>query len=271
MAENTPKFVPKIEVLLEGLFSGDKKKLLDSIKKFLDSLPSELTREAEEKIRKKDQLRRMKLQANLINEALFSSNPLIVGNDLNEEVMHFKRLLKHAKGLWNESVSMLRKDNYPISILLALVCIEESAKISIARMQIAINETKRNSSPTTQKAINIKKGKSPIYSHPKKHILASLAGILVNSRADNRLGIDNINKFMEMAEKGEIENLRQTCLYADRKNNTLKIPSEIHDKKSAAFYVALAGEILAECDVVYWESLLKELDAFEAEYIGAAK
>jgi AbiV family abortive infection protein len=272
MTKITPQeFVSKFEVLLEGVFSGDEKKLLNSIKKYLDSWPSKFIREAEETIKKKDQVRRIKLHSNLINEALFSTKPLIVGNNLNEEVMQFNRLLKHAKGLWKESVSMLRKDNYPISIFLALVCIEESAKIAIAYMQILNNERKRNSTPKSQKVINIKKGKNPIYSHSKKHMVASFAGILVNSRADNRLGLYNINKFMEMAEKGEIENLRQSCLYADRKNNTLKIPSEIHDKKSAAFYVALAGEILSESDVVYCESLLKELDAFEAEHIGAAK
>lgn len=129
----------------------------------------------------------------------------------------------------------------------------------------------RNANSAIQRATIIKKGKNPVYSHLKKHIISSLAGILANSRADNRLGMENINDFMEMAEKGEIENLRQSCLYADRRNNALKIPSEIHDRKSAAFYVALAGEILAQSNVGYWKSLLRQLDAFEAEEIGDTK
>jgi hypothetical protein len=92
------------------------------------------------------------------------------------------------------------------------------------------------------------------------------AGALVNSRLDRVLGEGEIIRFIDAVEKGEIAKLREGTLYSDRTADGLLLPSQVTTPEQARFYVALAGELLAEIfglDSPYHEFLLEEVEEFE--------
>jgi|GEM_PF-5314237 hypothetical protein len=79
--------------------------------------------------------------------------------------------------------------------------------------------------------------------------------------------MSRVVNFLEMAERGELESLRQSCLYVDWSDTALTTPAETHGKDEAAFYVALAGELLAQSVFENLPSLYDELNHFEAKFV----
>jgi hypothetical protein len=82
---------------------------------------------------------------------------------------------------------------------------------------------------------------------------------VINARLDRILGTSEIVDFLDRVERGEMERLRQHCLYLDTDDEDLSVPNERVGRAEAKFHVILTGEVLAEVagfEPPEWERLL---------------
>jgi AbiV family abortive infection protein len=264
----------EVEALMAALQCNDEAIRLQGIKRFLDALPDDIRREAHEKIAAKDQHRRFQKFDEELAQCVNESTPLITGDTVEESVNDLLKLLQHTYSLWDNACHMFRQGSFSVGTFLGIVCMEETAKLLVCWQQIRCGMSTNLPQNSSRPNGSSRRRREPIYSHPKKHLIAALHGVLVNTRADRRLGMGRINEFMQLAEAGALETIRQSCIYTGRNNGKFTTPLECYDQESAAFYIALAGEILLvlEADLGVPESqILKALDAFENEYIKSAK
>ena len=99
-------------------------------------------------------------------------------------------------------------------------------------------------------------------------LLAAGAGALVNARCDRIVGMSSVIAFLDGAESGQIERLRQSCLYSDVQAGKLLLPPEQIQKEQATFFVVLSGEVLAEVagfEPGEWERLIAKVEDFEKQ------
>jgi AbiV family abortive infection protein len=241
----------------------------DALAMWVESMPTEVRQKANQRLKTKQVLVRFRRNVDAINELLMTKR-MLSGASLDEDGEQFNSLAKHATQLWLEARDAFTRGSHALAKFLAIVSLEEVGKVSVARFEIALRECIRrnggdpNLAPPSASVKKSKKG--PFYSHTKKHLLAAGAGALVNSRLDRRLGIDRINTFLNEVDTGEIERTRQKCLYADCTPAGPRLPADLVTESDAGFYVALAGEILAEVagfEVSVWQRLLTEVNAFE--------
>lgn len=222
----------------------------------------------------KNAIERFKKFSGILLELLISEKALVAGDSLEQEAQQLQRLISHVERLWDDSSRLMLADSYPSAVFLALVCIEETGKIGAAYFQIMNNESVRKSGKTP-KSTKSSSRKTPFYSHKKKHWLAAGAGALVNSRLDRKLGIEGVKKFLDDVENGKIEELRQSCLYADHDHDGREpiIPCERITKDTAIFYVVMAGELLANILGFGMEEfrLKKKVDDFQSRFDCHAK
>lgn len=256
---------------LETIFNfSSEEDLLAHLAEFLGMLPSDVVSEISEKMVRKDLRNRFNRYLEIQNELLSTGKPLVSGATYEEEYIQFLQLVAHAEGLWEDSCRLFEAGSYPTSLFLSIVCMEEVAKVGVARFQLLSNELRRRKklSATYLAPSPSRKSrkKHPFYSHTQKHILAAGAGALVNSRLDRILGLDNVIRFLDEVEQGKLETLRQNCVYADHDGQELILPKNKIGKEEALFYVTLAGELLIE--VAGWEPgefkrLLAKVEKFE--------
>ncbi|MEE8365685.1 MAG: AbiV family abortive infection protein [Gammaproteobacteria bacterium] len=221
--------------------------------------------ELNEALTKKKSGERLKQYLNIMNDALFSTEPLFKTDCLEQDYKEFWYLMRHAEYLWDDAVRLLRQESYASSVFFAIVCLEEIGKLSIARRQIDVNEDERLDGPASVKPPK----RSPLYSHPKKHQLAAFSGFAVNSRADRVLGLNNIITLLELAESGKLEDIRQNCIYSRTKKGAIVLPLTSRKKNDAAFFCSVAGELLAEIGGLEpheFERLLARVVEFEEEF-----
>lgn len=185
----------------------------------------------------------------------------------NPEVMlkQLEKYIRHAENVWNDAVSMYEKQRFSMACFLSIVCIEECSKISFGEFQyyhrILHKEPKGEKKP---------RGKNPLNRHSRKHFIAACSGALVNARMDRLLGIDKVVEFIEDCESGQLEKLRQMCLYADiNKEGAVLVPGERIAREQSLFYVCLAGELLSQIEGAesFRGGFQDKLDKFEAENI----
>ena len=103
-------------------------------------------------------------------------------------------------------------------------------------------------------------------SHRRKHFIGVMSGALINARLDVVLGKDVIRKILHEAESGELENIRQSCLYIDVQDGRAVTPSEAIDAERARVLTVLAGELMAEVLGYFpweFERMLDNVIAFE--------
>ncbi len=88
----------------------------------------------------------------------------------------------------------------------------------------------------------------------------------MNNRLNRLLAEDAIGAFLRDVESGQLEQIRQSALYADVGSHGPLLPASQLDEKSAEFYTVLAGELLADVLGVApleWERLLAKVQAYE--------
>lgn len=218
----------------------------------------------------KDQIPRFKRYVEVQNDLLATGKSLVLAHSYEEACERFKRVVTNAEGLWDDACTLFLRGRCPTALAISITCLEEVGKIGVARLQLVLEEEARRCGvQLTQARPEPRKG-HPFYSHTQKLLLAAGAGALVNSRLDRILGLSNVVDFLDRAERGKIERLRQSCLYSDVEADQLLLPSERIDRTKAEFYVVLAGELLAEVagfEPPEWERLLARVQQFE-ESIG---
>lgn len=213
----------------------------------------------------KDSFKRLSRFTEILNDALFSPEPIFKTDSLSDDCKEFWYLMRHAEFLWDDAVHLLRRDSYPSAIFFSIVTLEELGKLSVARFQIAMNEAKRSSPACAA----VQPRKTPLYSHHKKHQLAAFSGFAVNSRADRILGLENIEALLDLAETGKLENIRQNCIYSKPEQGMVTLLRTSKNRGDAVFFCMVAGELLAEIggfSPEEFERLIGRVQKFEEEF-----
>lgn len=238
--------------------------VLGSLMQLADELGikrDEVFQRVRESLSKKKQLERFQKYSNELIEFLTSSFKVISGTP-QEMLQQLAEIVAHAEGLWSDAVHLFEQERFATACFLALVCIEECAKISFGELQF-YDRSLHSSASTDEHS----RGKNPLTSHTRKHFLAACSGALVNSRMDRILGMDNVNSFIEDCETGRLEIFRQACLYADISDSGITVvPESLITKEQSHFYICLAGELLAEIEgtEAIRGQFLKRLSKFES-------
>jgi len=163
------------------------------------------------------------------------------------------------------AADLWRGRHYAVAVAIAISTIEEAGKLVAERFRLLGADSMDMSNAAGAGALaQWKPRKQPFRDHFTKHVLATTAAASVNARLDRVLGIDFVIEFLDQAEDQQLERLRQACLYLDRPSD-LHVPDEQMTPASAARYVALAGEIVAELMVEPedWTRLLDRVRQFE--------
>jgi hypothetical protein len=76
--------------------------------------------------------------------------------------------------------------------------------------------------------------------------LGLIPGTVINESLDRILGAKEIKRVLEDAESGQLERLRQSCLYVDVIGGKTVLPEDVITEMQARFLTVLAGEMWAE-------------------------
>lgn len=124
---------------------------------------------------------------------------------------------------------------------------EETGKLAVERVRLVGAEFEKPYSLLNQQGEVVWKPKvNSFRDHGTKHLLAATSGAAINARLDRLFGIELIIDFLSSAENHGLEQLKQDCLYLDRREGSLHSPQDAVDRETAVRYVALAGEILTD-------------------------
>lgn len=184
---------------------------------------------------------------------------LILGSNIEEAVDCFYAYLEYAETIWFDAVALYERGSYYSAKFMAIICMEEIAKVDIAWYQlipyIDMNFEYRQKK-TKKKAFK---------DHNAKHIKSILSSLVMNSRVENLFNEKELNEFLQKVENNHLENIRQNSIYFDVFDKSIHIPSKKISKKEASFYIAIAGEVMADMvhDPKERERILDYVEIFE--------
>jgi AbiV family abortive infection protein len=194
----------------------------------------------------KNQFQGLQVSLAIIDDML-KVGPALIGEKNDQQILDWKQCVASVENLWESSAALWRSGRYAPATALAIITLEETAKLAVERVRLLGAEFEGPYSLLNQQGEVVWKPKGNSFlSHGTKHLLAAKSGALINDRLDRLFGIEVIIDFLNSAENHDLEQLKQDCLYLDRKNGSLHSPQDAVDRETAARYVALAGEILTD-------------------------
>lgn len=187
------------------------------------------------------------------------SPALIFGSNVEEAVNCFYSYLEYTEMIWLDAVSLYERGSYYSAKFMAIICMEEISKVDIAWYQLIpyIGMKFKHIQKNTKK-----KG---FKDHNAKHIKSILSSLVLNSRVENIFNKKDLNDFLEKVENNHLENIRQNSIYFDTFGKSIHIPSKKISKKEASFYIAIAGEVMADMvhDPKERERIIDYVEKFE--------
>ena len=209
----------------------------------------------------KDQFRRFQMSMVITAQMLEEGPPLVQG-DPEQRFRDWQLCVASVEDLWRASAVLWLDGYHAAATALAISTIEETGKLAVERFRLWGAD--RIVFPESMQSL-WEARQSQFRDHRTKHVIAAMAGALINARLDRILGLQFINEFLECVERKRLEKFRQSCLYLDRKKGVLQTPKRVIEPMTSARYVALAGEILAEIlpDPLEWQRVLERVQAFE--------
>lgn len=242
----------------EGASPNDLRQVVSEL---LDNLDPQLLADAQRTLDAKGGFPRGKRYFELIGDLISASPSFVRPGTVEERRAELTRLMRHAELLWADAALLFERQRFATAKFLAIACLEEVGKLGIARLQAELPDQELRSLAETRLP-------RALTSHSRKHILVAGQGIFINARLDRILGIDRIIAFLDRAESGEIERERQAALYVDVSPAGPSIPDEAVSQSDSAFYVALAGECVADVLGAWpeeWTRLLALVHEFEVK------
>jgi AbiV family abortive infection protein len=224
--------------------------------------------EVQEKLVAKNQRERFNRYVEIQNELMATDKSLVFASQIEDAYRQYTRVVIHAEGLWEDACTLYLRGRFATALALSITCLEEVGKISVARFELALREAAPQVLQSLAKKSTTHRGRKLFYSHTQKLLLAAGAGALINSRLDRILGMPSVIAFLDDAESGRIERLRQSCLYSDADAGQLLLPAERIQPEQAAFFVVLSGEVLAEVagfEPREWKRLIAKVQEFEKQ------
>ncbi len=185
---------------------------------------------------RKDGLRRFSKLNEELSQVFRTQPSLLMGETFDECLEQYKTLLEHVEGLWSEACRFYQLGKFRFATFFSILVIEEVGKLTRLAQDLVYCDVPR---PTTQ-------GDAVERSHRRKHFIGVVSGALINARLDRVLGKDTVRRILHQAETGELEKIRQDCLYIDMKDGRVVTPGESIDTERATVPTVLAGELMAE-------------------------
>ena len=147
-------------------------------------------------------------------------------------LQEFNRGCDHIAEILSNSHKLFKSGSYATSTFLAITAIEEIAKIEIAAFRY-----KSSTTPVH------KRREDHLYSHKAKHSIALQEVIAIGERLPKAIGEARVRELLNMAESGELIQLREASLYTDVVDDRFVTPSERVSKDLARDILLLALEV----------------------------
>jgi len=169
----------------------------------------------------------------------------------------FNAAASHVAVLLSDAVKAFQRKSYGTCVFLAITALEEAAKVDLLAFRV-------KSSP----APNAKRGRDPLLSHRKKHIIAVRPTVFMGGRLQQLLGDPTCARLQKEAEAGALVQLREQSLYVHADENGVTTPATAITA-SRAHEVLLLALVSADDILVGWTNasyaLGERFDAWIAE------
>lgn len=177
-----------------------------------------------------------------MHEKLATESPAFIHGSTIEEVTNcFYKYLDHVEKIWHDAIFLFERESYYSAKFLAIICIEEVAKVDVAWQQLILLIMNDFSFPHLR--IDTRRAYKD---HNVKHIKSILQSLVMNDRVMKIFDNNQIDKLLKNVENKQLENIRQNSIYFDAFDKNIAIPSSKISKKDALFYVAIAGEVMVD-------------------------
>lgn len=190
----------------------------------------------------------------------FADQPsLLTGQTFEECLAQHDALLKYVESVWSGACAAFRRAHFPLATFLAIVVIEETAKLGRLWFDLLAYDQ-----PTQNKGVGGKAGRR----HKHKHFMTVVQGALINHRLDRVFGKETMKRILAITESGQLEELRQSCIYFSSSDGGVTLPDDVIDRETAKNLCALAGELMAEILGHFpWQfkEMLRTVSDFEVE------
>jgi AbiV family abortive infection protein len=188
---------------------------------------------------------RRKPRASLLNGATFEAC-----------LEQYRHLVAHVEKMWGEACQLYLAGSFPLSAFVSILVLEETGKLNSVAQDLVFWDVPHAETPDLTVDRN----------HRRKHFLAVVSGALINRRLDRILGETAIRRLLDEVESGELERIRQRCLYIDMQGGRTVTPRDLIDMEQAKILTTLAGELVAEVLGYFpwdFERMLESVIAFE--------
>jgi len=185
---------------------------------------------------KKDTFRRFGEYVDGINKHLSSYQSFLSEGNFDSRLNQYKSIIDYVEKTWAGACDLYKRGNYPLSTFVSILVIEEIGKLACIFLDLVFHDRFRPK----------KRDGAVERDHRVKHFVGVVSGALVNARLDRVLGKGVVRKILNQAERGELENIRQGCLYIDIRKGLTVTPRDIVSARDAKVLVVLAGELMAD-------------------------
>ena len=150
-------------------------------------------------------------------------------NNLIQSIDEINRAIEHIVQQLSDAYMLYENNSFSSSVFMSITACEEVAKAHLGSF----------TDGTTAKG----KPKNIFRDHKTKHILSALPTVPMGSRLEKAIGKAELTKMMNMAHNSGFAQLRESALYFQREKDTLVVPSDKIDKKTARSILLFALEI----------------------------
>lgn len=149
---------------------------------------------------------------------------------LIELVEEFNSACEHIVLLLEEAEVIFQHSGYSTTVFLAITAIEETAKAHFGAFTAG--------GPDPEKRKN-----NIFYDHGKKHLMAAMPTVPMGRRLPAAIGEDALARIIEMSHGKELLGLRESALYFERRDGTLKVPRATIDRNLSRTVLLYAIEV----------------------------
>ena len=170
-------------------------------------------------------------------------------------VAQWLELFESTEHLWDAAAQLWRGGFSAPATSLAIATLQETARLAAEGLRVA---TARPDGPSQRRH-------RPQPVDHDQALLVVVHAALANGRINRHLGAAEVNEFLCVIERGELDTMRRSCLHAEPGADGPSVPRDAVTRGGAAWIVAFAGEVLADIqfDPGEWGRVLTKVDAFE--------
>lgn len=157
---------------------------------------------------------------------------------LIESVEEFNSACDHIVLLLEEASCIFQSGGHSTATFLAITAIEETAKAHFGSFAA------QGASPNSRE-------KNIFYNHGIKHQMAAMPTVAMGKRLQEAIGEKVLSQILEMSKQKKLQTIRESSLYFERQNGTLKSPRAVIDKNLSRSILLYAVEVFDDALVGY--------------------